>query len=75
MMIDPKESEHLATHVVACGERYEALNSSIRDIKRVIWWGIGIAAAGFMGTIGFLAQLVVRFVDVMDHIFRKITQL
>ena len=60
MTIDPTESEHLGTHVVACGERYQALNSSIREIKRSIWWGIGIATAGFMGTIGFLAQLVVR---------------
>ena len=60
MTIDPKESESLPVHVVACGERYLALFGSIKEIKRAIWWGIGVATAGFMGTIGFLAQLVVR---------------
>lgn len=60
MTINSAETQNLAVHVIACGERYEMLNSSIREIKRAIWWGIGIATAGFMGTVGFLAQLVVR---------------
>jgi len=60
MTINSAETHNLAAHVIACGERNEMLNSSIRDIKRAIWWGTGIATIGFMGTIGFLAQLVVR---------------
>lgn len=59
MTIDPEEAKSLPTHVVACGQRYESLNNSIREIKRAIWWGIGVATVGFMGMIGFLAQLVV----------------
>ena len=45
MTIHPKEAEQQPTRVGACSERYQALNGSIRDFKRAIWRGIGIAMA------------------------------
>ena len=58
MTIDPREHESLPVHVVACGERYQALYGRLARIEKVLWAGISVAAAGFMGTIGFLAKLV-----------------
>lgn len=48
--IDDAEKEHLPTHVVACGQRYKALDGKVEETRRRTW-RIEIYAVGLLLTL------------------------
>ena len=63
--IDEAEKDHLPTHVVACGQRYKALDGKVEETRRRTW-RIELYAVGLLGTV--ILQLVAAVLWLLERL-------